>query len=84
MFLLMYMLCTREVHQNKLRVFFDRRFGYKHIMLINGQRFLVHSQEINMCYRQSLIQNLINNFFSSNPSDLRNKKIHSFHLTLVK
>ena len=28
-----------------------------------------------MCYRQSLIQNLINNFFSSNPSDLRNKKI---------
>lgn len=29
-------------------------------------------------------QNLINNFFSSNPSDLRNKKIHSFHLTLVK
>lgn len=23
-------------------------------------------------------------FFSSNPSDLRNKKIHSFHLTLVK
>lgn len=23
----------------------------------------MHSQEINMCYRQSLIQNLINNFF---------------------
>lgn len=81
MFLLMYMLCTREVHQKS---FFDRRFGYKHIILINGQRFLVHSQEINMCYRQSLIQNLINNFFPSNPSDLRNKKIHSFHLTLVK
>ena len=23
----------------------------------------MHSQKINMCYRQSLIQNLINNFF---------------------